>query len=35
LGLAIARDIARAHGGDVMLVDGPLGGLRATIRVPV
>ena len=35
LGLTIARDIARAHGGDVMLVDGPLGGLRATIRVPV
>jgi two-component system osmolarity sensor histidine kinase EnvZ len=35
LGLAIARDIARAHGGDVMLLDSPMGGLRATIRVPV
>lgn len=35
LGLAIARDIARSHGGDVMLGDSPLGGLRATIRVPV
>nr|WP_308424390.1 ATP-binding protein [Chelatococcus reniformis] len=35
LGLAIARDIARAHGGDVILQDSPLGGLRATVRVPV
>jgi two-component system, OmpR family, osmolarity sensor histidine kinase EnvZ len=35
LGLAIARDIARAHGGDVSLADSPLGGLRATVRVPV
>jgi two-component system osmolarity sensor histidine kinase EnvZ len=35
LGLAIARDIARSHGGDVMLGDSPLGGLRATVRVPV
>src|SRR5258708_39883341 len=35
LGLAIARDIARAHGGDISLGDSPLGGLRATIRVPV
>jgi two-component system osmolarity sensor histidine kinase EnvZ len=35
LGLAIARDIARSHGGDIMLVDSPLGGLRATVRVPV
>ncbi len=35
LGLAIARDIARAHGGDIMLGDSPLGGLRATVRVPV
>ncbi|MCA3308568.1 MAG: two-component sensor histidine kinase [Roseomonas sp.] len=34
LGLAIARDIARAHGGDVFLEDSPLGGLRARIRVP-
>ncbi|GJD77447.1 ATP-binding protein [Methylobacterium gregans] len=34
LGLAIARDIARAHGGDVSLHDSPLGGLRATVRVP-
>ena len=34
LGLAIARDIARAHGGDVTLHDSPLGGLRATVRIP-
>ncbi len=35
LGLSIARDIARAHGGDVWLADSPLGGLRASLRLPV
>jgi two-component system, OmpR family, osmolarity sensor histidine kinase EnvZ len=35
LGLAIARDIARSHGGDIALGDSPLGGLRATVRIPV
>jgi two-component system osmolarity sensor histidine kinase EnvZ len=35
LGLAIALDIARSHGGDIVLSDSPLGGLRATVRVPV
>ncbi|MDT2023428.1 ATP-binding protein [Methylocella sp. CPCC 101449] len=35
LGLAIARDIARAHGGDVSLASSPLGGLRATVRIPL
>ena len=35
LGLAIARDIARSHGGDIMLRDSPMGGLRATVRIPV
>jgi two-component system, OmpR family, osmolarity sensor histidine kinase EnvZ len=35
LGLSIARDIARSHGGDVMLSDSPMGGLRATVRIPV
>lgn len=35
LGLAIARDIARSHGGDIMLGDSPMGGLRAIVRVPV
>ena len=35
LGLAIARDIARSHGGEITLSDSPLGGLRATVKVPV
>jgi two-component system osmolarity sensor histidine kinase EnvZ len=35
LGLAIARDIARSHGGNITLEDSPLGGLRASVRVPV
>jgi two-component system osmolarity sensor histidine kinase EnvZ len=35
LGLAIARDIARSHGGDIYMSTSPLGGLRASVRVPV
>jgi two-component system osmolarity sensor histidine kinase EnvZ len=35
LGLAIARDIARSHGGDITLSESPMGGLRASVRVPV
>ena len=35
LGLALARDTARAHGGDVRLERSPLGGLRARLRLPV
>jgi two-component system osmolarity sensor histidine kinase EnvZ len=35
LGLSIARDIVRAHGGEIMLEDSPLGGLRARVRLPV
>lgn len=35
LGLAIARDIARGHGGDILLSESPLGGLRATVAIPV
>jgi len=35
LGLTIARDIVRAHGGDIMLEQSPLGGLRARVRLPV
>jgi two-component system osmolarity sensor histidine kinase EnvZ len=34
LGLAIARDVARSHGGDVTLDRAPMGGLRAVIRLP-
>jgi len=34
LGLAIARDIAISHGGDVILADSPLGGLRAVLMIP-
>ena len=34
LGLSIARDIVRAHGGDILLEDSPMGGLRARIRLP-
>ncbi len=34
LGLAIARDVARGHGGEVLLDRSPLGGLRAAIRLP-
>lgn len=35
LGLSIARDLARGSGGEVTLEDSPLGGLRATIKLPV
>jgi two-component system osmolarity sensor histidine kinase EnvZ len=35
LGLAISRDIARSHGGEILLAESPLGGLRATVRLPV
>jgi two-component system osmolarity sensor histidine kinase EnvZ len=35
LGLAIARDTARSHGGELRLEDSPLGGLRARVSLPV
>jgi two-component system osmolarity sensor histidine kinase EnvZ len=35
LGLAIARDVARGHGGEVTLERSALGGLRATMRLPL
>jgi len=35
LGLAIARDIARAHGGEILLGQSAMGGLKATVRLPV
>lgn len=34
LGLAIARDVARRHGGEITLQASPLGGLRAIVRLP-
>ena len=34
LGLAIARDAARSHGGDITLDRSPLGGLRAVVSLP-
>lgn len=35
LGLTIARDVVRGHGGDIQLTDSPMGGLRVLIRLPV
>jgi two-component system, OmpR family, osmolarity sensor histidine kinase EnvZ len=35
LGLTIARDIIRGHGGDVLLEDSPLGGVRARVLLPL
>ena len=35
LGLAIARDVVRSHGGDIVLETAPMGGLRAQLRLPV
>ena len=34
LGLTIARDIARNHGGDLKLRESPLGGLRCVVILP-
>lgn len=34
LGLTIARDVVRSHGGDIVLSEAPQGGLRARIRLP-
>jgi signal transduction histidine kinase len=33
-GLAIVRDLAELHGGSIVLGGSPLGGLRATLRLP-
>jgi two-component system osmolarity sensor histidine kinase EnvZ len=35
LGLTIARDVARSHGGDIQLDDSPLGGLRVRMLLPL
>jgi two-component system, OmpR family, osmolarity sensor histidine kinase EnvZ len=34
LGLTIARDVARSHGGDVRLETSPQGGLRVRVHLP-
>ncbi len=34
LGLAIVDDLARMYGGGIMLAESPLGGARATLRLP-
>jgi two-component system, OmpR family, osmolarity sensor histidine kinase EnvZ len=35
LGLALANDAARSHGGSLTLDKSPMGGLRASVRLPV
>ena len=34
LGLTIASDVVKSHGGDIFLEDSPLGGLRVRITLP-
>ncbi len=35
LGMTIARDVVRGHGGELTLEESPAGGLRARIRLPL
>jgi len=35
LGLTIARDVIRGHGGDIDLSESPVGGLRVSVRIPL
>ncbi len=35
LGMTIARDVIRGHGGDVRIEESPMGGARARIRLPI
>ncbi|MGE0657857.1 MAG: ATP-binding protein [Reyranellaceae bacterium] len=35
LGLTIARDVIRGHGGELVLLDSPMKGLRARLRLPI
>lgn len=34
LGLSVVREVARSHGGDVVLSTSPMGGLRAVVKLP-
>jgi two-component system osmolarity sensor histidine kinase EnvZ len=34
LGLTVARDLARGHGGEILLEDSPQGGLRVRVHLP-
>ena len=35
LGLTIAGDVVRSHGGEIDLTDSPNGGLRVRLRMPI
>ena len=35
LGMTIARDVVRGHGGDILLDESPAGGLRVRVRLPL
>lgn len=35
LGMSIAKDIATSHGGNIILDDSPIGGLRVIISIPL
>ncbi len=35
LGMTIARDVARGHGGEIFLTESPLAGLRVRLRLPL
>ncbi|WP_208976272.1 ATP-binding protein [Polycladidibacter stylochi] len=35
LGLSIARDVVRGHGGEIFLRESPMGGLRVRVRIPI
>ena len=35
LGLAIARDVVRGHGGDILVKDSSMGGLCVVLRLPL
>jgi two-component system osmolarity sensor histidine kinase EnvZ len=35
LGMTIALDVARGHGGTIILEDGPMGGLRVRLMLPL